>query len=85
MLKWTNQKQTAAISALFIFVNSMSGLAGQFSKGIAFEPGMFVYAGVAFAGGTFGGWLGAGKFNQQMLKYMLAVVLLLAALKLLLT
>ncbi|MEY2835250.1 MAG: hypothetical protein RLZZ557_912 [Bacteroidota bacterium] len=85
MLKWTNQKQTAAISALFIFVNSMSGLAGQFSKGIAFEPGMFVYAGVAFAGGTLGGWLGAGKFNQQMLKYLLAVVLLLAALKLLLT
>jgi uncharacterized protein len=85
MLKWTNQKQTAAISALFIFVNSLSGLAGQFSKGIAFEPGMFVYAGVAFAGGTLGGWLGAGKFNQQMLKYLLAVVLLLAALKLLLT
>jgi hypothetical protein len=63
----------------------MSGLAGQFSKGIAVESGMFVYAGVAFIGGTLGGWLGAGKFNQQILKYMLAIVLLLAALKLLLT
>ncbi len=85
MLKWTNQKQTAAISALFIFVNSLSGLGGQLSKGISFEFGMFMYAGIAFVGGTLGGWLGASRFNQQILKYLLAVVLLLAALKLLLT
>ncbi len=85
MLKWTNQKQTAAISALFIFVNSLSGLGGQLSKGISFESGMFMYAGIAFVGGTLGGWLGASRFNQQILKYLLAVVLLLAALKLLLT
>ena len=34
LLKWTDQKQTAAISALFIFVNSLSGLLGQWSKGL---------------------------------------------------
>jgi uncharacterized membrane protein YfcA len=85
LLKWTNQKQTAAISALFIFVNSLSGLGGQLSKGISFESGMFMYAGIAFVGGTLGGWLGASRFNQQILKYLLAAVLLLAALKLLLT
>jgi uncharacterized membrane protein YfcA len=85
LLKWTNQKQTAAISALFIFVNSLSGLGGQLSKGISFEPGMFMFAGIAFVGGTLGGWLGASRFNQQILKYLLAAVLLLAALKLLLT
>ena len=34
LLAWTNQKQTAAISALFIFVNSLSGLAGQLTKRI---------------------------------------------------
>jgi uncharacterized protein len=28
LLKWTDQKQTAAISALFIFVNSLAGIAG---------------------------------------------------------
>jgi uncharacterized membrane protein YfcA len=85
LLKWTNQKQTAAISALFIFVNSLSGLGGQLSKGISFESEMFMYAGIAFVGGTLGGWLGASRFNQQILKYLLAAVLLLAALKLLLT
>jgi uncharacterized membrane protein YfcA len=85
LLKWTNQKQTAAISALFIFVNSLAGLGGQLSKGLNVESGMFMYAGIAFVGGTLGGWLGASRFNQQILKYLLAVVLLLAALKLLLT
>jgi uncharacterized membrane protein YfcA len=85
LLKWTNQKQTAAISALFIFVNSLAGLGGQLSKGLNVESGMFMYAGIAFVGGTLGGWLGASRFNQQILKYLLAAVLLLAALKLLLT
>ena len=85
MLKWTNQKQTAAISALFIFVNSLAGLGGQLSKGIVVESEMFIFAGIAFFGGSLGGWLGASRFNQQILKYLLAVVLLMAALKLLLT
>jgi uncharacterized membrane protein YfcA len=85
MMRWTNQKQTAAISALFIFVNSLSGLAGQLSNGLELQSGMMSYVGVAFCGGTIGGWLGAGKFNQQILKYLLAIVLLVASLKLLLT
>jgi uncharacterized membrane protein YfcA len=82
LLKWTNQKQTAAISALFIFVNSIAGLAGQFTKGIHFNSGMIWYVAIAFAGGLCGAYLGAIKFNQNILKNMLAVVLCLAAYKL---
>eukprot|EP01132_Coremiostelium_polycephalum_P017973 gene17973-21460_t len=37
LLKWTDQKQTAAISAAFIFVNSVAGLGGQLIKGITFN------------------------------------------------
>jgi uncharacterized protein len=85
MLKWTDQKQTAAISALFIFVNSLSGLAGQLSTGISFSPDMIAYVVVAFSGGLFGAYFGALKFNQQILKYLLALVLLLASYKLLFT
>jgi uncharacterized membrane protein YfcA len=85
MMRWTNQKQTAAISALFIFVNSLSGLAGQLSTGLVLQSSMVSYVAVAFCGGTIGGWLGAGKFNQQILKYLLTIVLFVAALKLLLT
>ncbi|MFT3679683.1 MAG: sulfite exporter TauE/SafE family protein [Ferruginibacter sp.] len=85
LLKWTDQKQTAAISALFIFVNSLSGLAGQLTKGIQFSSNMFGFVAVAFVGGIFGAWFGAMKFKQDILKYILAGVLLLAVYKLLFT
>lgn len=85
MLKWTDQKQTAAISALFIFVNSLSGLAGQFTKGIQFNSHMAGYVAIAFAGGLLGAYLGALQFRQVILKNILAIVLLLAAFKLLFT
>jgi len=85
MLAWTNQKQTAAISAVFIFVNSLSGLAGQLTKGIQFQPEMLSYVGVAFAGGSLGAWFGAIRFDPKVLKLVLAVVLLMASIKLLLT
>lgn len=85
MLKWTDQKQTAAISALFIFVNSIAGLAGQLTKGIQFSGDMAGYVAIAFTGGLIGAYLGALKFNQTILKYVLASVLALAAFKLLFT
>lgn len=85
LLKWTDQKQTAALSALFIFVNSASGLAGQLTRGVQFSSEMLLYVGVAFAGGLCGAYLGALKFDQRILKNVLAVVLMLAAYKLLFT
>ncbi|RZJ73030.1 sulfite exporter TauE/SafE family protein [Flavobacterium sp.] len=85
LLKWTNQKQTAAISALFIFVNSIAGLAGQLTKGIAFTPDMLWYVVVAFTGGLAGAYFGSLKFSQNIIKYILATVLLIAAYKLLFT
>lgn len=85
LLKWTNQKQTAAISALFIFVNSLAGLAGQLTKGIAITADMYTYVVIAFIGGLCGAYLGALKFRQTILKNVLATVLLLAVYKLLFT
>jgi len=85
LLQWTNQKQTAAISAAFIFVNSVAGLAGMFTRGISFTGDMVVYIVVAFTGGLLGAYFGAKKFNQDVLKYVLATVLLLASYKLLFT
>ncbi|HEY2720769.1 MAG TPA: sulfite exporter TauE/SafE family protein [Chitinophagaceae bacterium] len=85
LLKWANMKQAAAISALFIFVNSLSGLAGQLTKGIHFNADMYVYVAIAFAGGVCGAYFGSMKFNHSILKYLLAVVLMVAAYKLLFT
>ncbi|MDQ0965063.1 putative membrane protein YfcA [Flavobacterium sp. W4I14] len=85
LLKWTDQKQTAAISAAFIFVNSVAGLGGQLIKGFEFNSHMLAYVGVAFVGGICGAYFGALKFPQTVLKNVLACVLALAAYKLLFT
>ncbi|KFC19585.1 sulfite exporter TauE/SafE family protein [Chryseobacterium sp. FH1] len=85
LLHWTNQKQTAAISAAFIFVNSVAGLGGMVTKGISFTGDMMMYIIVAFTGGLLGAYLGSKKFNHNVLKYVLATVLLMASYKLLLT
>ena len=63
----------------------MAGLAGQLTKGMELQPGMAAFVGMAFAGGSLGAWFGARRFNQHILKYLLAVVLLMASIKLLLT
>src|SRR6195952_2928209 len=75
LLKWTKQKQTAAISALFIFVNSTSGLIAQLQKGIKFSPDMIAYVAIAFVAGLLGAYFGSLKFRQNILKYVLASVL----------
>ena len=85
LLKWTDMKQTAAISALFIFVNSLSGLFGQLQKGIYFSSEMYWYVAIAFVGGICGAYFGSLKFKQDILKYLLALVLIVAAWKLLFT
>lgn len=85
LLRWTDMKQTAAISALFIFVNSLSGLAGQLYKGIHFSGDMYLYVAIAFFGGLIGAYVGALKIKTNILTYLLALVLLIAAYKLLFT
>lgn len=85
LLHWTNQKQTAAISAAFIFVNSIAGLGGMITQGISFTSNMMMFIIVAFTGGLLGAYLGSKKFNQNVLKYVLATVLLMASYKLLFT
>lgn len=85
LLRWADMKQTAAISALFIFVNSLAGLAGQFTKGIHFSTDMYAYVAIAFAGGLFGAYYGSLRFSQNILKYTLAAVLMVASYKLLFT
>ncbi len=85
LLGWGRVKETAAVSALFIFVNSMSGLYGLFQKG--FEPNgqLTSWLVAALVGGFIGAYQGSFKFNLQTLRYILASVLLIAVAKLYLT
>jgi uncharacterized membrane protein YfcA len=85
LFRWADQKQTASVSALFIFVNSLSGLSGQLTKGIHFTAEMYGYIFLALTGGLLGAWAGARRFPQPILKNILATALLVAAGKLLFT
>ena len=85
LLNWANMKETAAVSALFILVNSISGLAGMMINGLQADYQTLLMSLIAVVGGLFGSYLGAKKINNSMLQKLLAIVLLIASIKLLLT
>ncbi|MBP8724375.1 MAG: sulfite exporter TauE/SafE family protein [Saprospiraceae bacterium] len=85
LLHWSNLRQTAAISALFIFVNSLSGLAGMGTQAIGWSSQMMAMIATATAGGLAGSYGGAMKFSDTALRRILAAVLLIAAVKLMAT
>jgi uncharacterized membrane protein YfcA len=77
---WSGQKQTASISALFIFVNSAAGLIGQWQKNtLVWNDSLVLFVFVGIVGSLFGAYLGAKKFNISIVKYLLSFVLLIAA------
>jgi uncharacterized membrane protein YfcA len=85
LLHWGNLKQTAAVSALFILVNSISGIAGIITKGIQVSNNMILMILIAFIGGLIGSYIGAQKAGSTLLKTLLAIVLVMASYKLLFT
>ncbi len=85
LFHWGKMKEAAAVSALFIWVNSASGLIGQFSRGITLEKTSFLLVAIALIGGTLGGYFGSKKINNTKLRYILAFVLLIACTKLFFT
>lgn len=85
LLHWANMKQTAALSALFIFVNSLSGFAGLLVKGFEYKNEMGIMLVIAFIGGIAGSYYGSRKFENALLNKILAVVLIMASVKLFFT
>jgi uncharacterized protein len=82
MLGWAGVKETAALSALFIFLNSVAGFLGASVFHIEFSQQLWVLLPLTVAGGALGAYLGARKFSPKALKYVLAFVLAFAAVKL---
>lgn len=85
LLHWSDMKETAAISALFIWVNSLAGLSGMYFSGLEFNSSMTILVLLAVLGGMAGAYLGSSKLNTLYLRYILAFVLAVASFKLLFT
>jgi uncharacterized membrane protein YfcA len=85
MLGWAGVKETAALSALFIFLNSVAGFVGASVFHIDFPAELWIILPLTVAGGALGAYLGAKKFSPKALKYLLAFVLAFAAVKLIIS
>lgn len=82
LFHWANVKEAAAVSALFIFLNSGMGLFGLMHTGISINPDLVFWISTAIIGGLLGSYTGSAKFSSLRLKYILAFVLVIASVKL---
>jgi len=85
MLGWAGTKQTSAVAAPFILVNSLAGLAAGFVAGTA---SLLAWTWMLAAAVLVGGWLGAEygsrRFANPVVRRVLAVVLAVAGAKMVL-
>ena len=82
MLGWAGTKQTSAVAAPFILVNSLAGLAAIFvAKGAALPSYVWILAAAVLVGGWLGAEYGSRRFANPVVRRVLAVVLALAGAK----
>lgn len=82
LANWAETKTAAGVSALFILVNSISGLLGNYAQVSMLPANVWLWIAAAVAGGIIGSTLGAKRFDSLTLRRVLAVVLIFAAFKL---
>src|SRR5437899_11477302 len=83
--RWAHIRQAAAISAVFILVNSIGGLVGYFTA-VRSLPVLGLYLAIpAIIGGAIGSHLGSRCFPVRAISILLAIVLAIAGTKLIFT
>lgn len=82
LFRWASLKEAAAVSALFIFVNSVAGLAGLKTWIPLDQSQMICWLVASLMGGFLGARWGAGMASNTKVKWILALVLVIASLKL---
>lgn len=80
--RWAPTREAAGLSGAFILANSASALAGVLIGGLVLPGELPAWVLAVGAGGLIGSWLGAARFSVLGLRRALAVVLVVAAVKL---
>lgn len=79
---WSETRRASGTAAAFILFNSLAGLAGNLVSTKSLPPDIWLFAGAVLAGGLIGTQLGIAKLAAPVLLKALALVLLIAAAKL---
>lgn len=82
LMNWSETKKAAGVSAMFILVNSIAGIAGNISQTAKLPANVWIWIGAAVVGGLIGSTLGATRFESLTLRRVLAGVLAFAGVKL---
>ena len=82
---WAETRQTAGVSAAFILANSISGLFGNLASTAYLPSAIPVWAVAAIIGGYIGAEYGSKRLGNITLRRLLAVVLVIAGLKMIFT
>ena len=82
LLGWGNYKETAAVAAIFILVNSIAGLSGFLLENTITDPFIAYMVVFGVVGGILGSYLGSFRVNERIMRYALAFVLTVASIKL---
>jgi uncharacterized membrane protein YfcA len=83
-LGWVSPRQAASLSTPYILANSVIGFAGAAAAGQHVAPGITMYAVAALIGAAMGSAIGARWMSNRLTRYMLALILAVAGLRLLL-
>jgi len=81
---WASTRECAGVSAAFVLVNSLGGLAGNPTSIQALPPTTIYLLAAAGAGGVIGSELGSRRLAPNAMRKVLAVVLVIAGGKLIL-
>ncbi len=82
LMNWSEARVAAGVSALFILVNSIAGLAGVYEKALALPMSVLPWVVAAVIGGSIGSTMGSKRFDSLTLRRALAIVLVVAGVKL---
>jgi uncharacterized membrane protein YfcA len=81
---WAETRATSGIAAPFILVNSIAGLLGHFSSVAPLPPNIPIWGVAVVLGGWIGASYGSRRAPAPVLRQLLALVLVVASVKLIL-
>lgn len=85
IFRWSDPRKISALASLFILVNSMGGLAGQFERGVPQLSWQFLLPLIlaVLVGGQIGSRMGAKKFNSLYIRRITAILIFVAGINIL--